>query len=121
MNNDISADVNKYISNKASSRQMSSSEANVEISKAENIDSESIKNSFDYLGSLGHAQVNMNKLTPSKTTKEAVKSFVNDPEYAKAHVELCDELVSRGYKLEDAIMKTDKIFNILSDKNTYTD
>lgn len=83
------------------------------------VDNYSMKNSMDYLNSIGHAQVNMNNSNPSQTTIEAVEEFNGNPDLIKAQVDFCDELVKAGYPLENAISKTDAVFQVLKDGNTY--
>ena len=53
------------------------------------------------------------------STKLAVESFIKDPFEIELHTDFCDNLLSRGYKLEEAIQKTDTVFETLKDKNTY--
>ncbi len=79
---------------------------------------DSTQNSLNFLGTLGCAQVNMDT-TENKRIKEALEKFQSDPEKIKAHTKICDDLVKKGYTLEQAILTTDKIFDILSRKETY--
>jgi hypothetical protein len=55
----------------------------------------------------------------SKNVDKSIESFLNNPEYIQAHVDFCDSLVEHGYSLEDAIKKTDAVFEILHQKETY--
>ncbi len=124
MSNDIS-DLNKFV--KATNcRKMSASAENcndslssepTEGNNAENM-SNSMEKSMNFLGAMGYAQVNMTNPT-IKRVQNSVDSFLEDPEYAKQHTETCDELVKRGYKLEDAIDVTDRIFDTLKTEDTY--
>ena len=84
---------------------------------AENI---SMKDSMEFLGTMGCAQVNMNNLNSTKTTRQAMEKFIQNPEYVQAHVDFCDSLVARGYKLEEAIEKSDIFFGTLKNKNIYS-
>ena len=79
---------------------------------------DSIQNPLNFLGTLGCAQVNMDNLE-NKRLREALEKFKSDPDKIKTHIEICDELVKKGYPLEKAIIATDKIFDILSKKETY--
>ena len=123
MSNDIS-DVNKFskpanrskISNSAETCSAKTSvESNLESSK--NMEN-SMANSMNFLGAMGHAQVNMNN-SLTKGVKSSVDSFINDPEYVQEHTELCDELVKKGYPLEKAIDVTDRVFDVLKTEDTY--
>jgi hypothetical protein len=51
--------------------------------------------------------------------RASVETFLKDTDFVQSHVEICDELVKKGYPLEIAIKKTDDIFKILQDKKTY--
>ncbi len=79
---------------------------------------ESTQNPLNFLGTLGCAQVNMDNLE-NKRLKEALEKFKSDPDKAEAHIKICDELVKKGYPLEKAIITTDKIFDVLSKRETY--
>jgi len=117
MNNDIS-DVNKYTNTPSKRINKVRPEVSVSSASEEIQDLKTMTNSMDYLGAMGFAQVKMGNVL-SKNVKKSVDSFLEDTEYAKEHVELCDELVKCGYPLEKAIDTTDKIFDSLSSKDTY--
>ena len=51
--------------------------------------------------------------------KKSIEYFLKNSDLAQAHVDFCDSLVEHGYCLEDAIKKTDKVFEILHQKETY--
>ena len=51
--------------------------------------------------------------------KKSVEEFISCPEFVETHIEICDEFVKRGHCLREAIDKTDSIFEILKDKETY--
>ncbi len=74
------------------------------------------KKSFD---ETNDTQKAYNTTLTAKNANSAADKFIQDPEYVQSHVEFCDELVEKGYPLEEAIEKTDKCFKILSDKDTY--
>ena len=124
MNNDIS-DVNNIV---RASRQakLSNNSAEVCHTCTPNVSNEeqnenkkaSMKNSMDYLGTMGYAQVNMsNPLT--KGVKASVDSFLDDPEYVQQHVDMCDDFVEDGMSLIDAIYVTDQILDTLKTEETY--
>ena len=74
-----------------------------------------VQSPMDCLNSMGIAQV---KMTNPQTRLSALE-FLKDEEYATAHVEFCDDLVEKGYKLEDAIQITDEVFAHLKKGATY--
>ena len=123
MNNDIS-DVNKYI--KATNRHQAVNSAEVCHNCASNIASDdqsetkktSMKNSMDYLGTMGYAQVSMNNPL-TKGVKASLDSYLKNPEFVQEHNEMCDSLVKEGYPLEKAIDVTDRIFDTLKTEDTY--
>ena len=80
----------------------------------------SMQDSMEFLGAMGCAQVNMNNLNSKKSVRQAMEKFIQNPEYVQAHVDFCDSLVARGYKLEEAIEKSDMFFGALKDKNIYS-
>lgn len=55
----------------------------------------------------------------NKNVDKSIENFLNNPDFAQAHVDFCDSLVEHGYCLEDAIKKTDTVFEILHQKETY--
>ena len=55
----------------------------------------------------------------NKNVDKSVENFLNNPDLAQAHVDFCDSLIEHGYCLEDAIKKTDAVFEILHQKETY--
>lgn len=55
----------------------------------------------------------------NKTTQNSIKNYMQNPLEVELHTDFCDNLVSRGYKLEEAIHTTDKVFETLSNKDTY--
>ena len=79
-----------------------------------------VKDSMECLGNMGCAQVNMNNLGTSRSVRQAMEKFIQNPEYVQAHVDFCDGLVAKGYSLEDAIQKSDIVFCALKDENIYS-
>ena len=55
----------------------------------------------------------------TNSVKKSVEEFLLNPEFVESYNDFCDSLVNKGYSLELAIDKTDKVFNILKDKNLY--
>ena len=118
MNNDIvhlnmgAKNANNNSSNHTSKAQVASSNVCANDS--------SMQDSMKFLGTMGCAQVNMGNLSSSTTTRQAMEKFIQNPEYVQAHVDFCDSLVARGYKLEEAIEKSDLFFGTLKNKNIYS-
>ena len=83
------------------------------------IDKNTMRDSMEFLSSIGCAQVNMDNLNTSRTTRQAMEKFLQNPEYVQAHVEFCDGLVAKGYCLEEAIEKSDLFFGALKDESIY--
>lgn len=80
---------------------------------------EAQKESSECLNAMGIAQVNMDKSQVSDSVKRSVEEYLANPEYIQAQVDFCDSLVQEGKNLEESIDKTDKVFQILKDKNIY--
>ena len=81
-----------------------------------------LNNNFDAKNNVSNA---IEKCAAQKTTnpiisvKKSTQDFLNNPDLVQAHVDFCDSLVEHGYCLEDAIKKTDAVFEILHQKETY--
>ncbi len=120
MNNDIRSDYPKYISTQSqlSKASMAKSVPSQPLVEPENC--KPIADSMEVLGALGHAQVNMENLCTNNGVKRCVEQYMQDPLYAKCWVDYCDNLIDRGYNLEDALAETDNFFSVLKDKNIYS-
>lgn len=119
MNNDISADVKKY--NNAGSipkAKIMPEIQSVTLQEGKTNDSSKMEKAMNYLGAMGHVKFRMDNPL-SENVKTSVESFNKDPLLAQSHVDICDELVKRGYPLEIAVTKTDEIIDALSNENTY--
>lgn len=83
----------------------------------ENIEScdKNVQSPLECLNSMGMAQVNMT----NSRTKSSVIEFLNNEDYVTSHVEFCDSLVEKGYKLEEAVQITDEVFAHLKKDFTY--
>ena len=55
----------------------------------------------------------------NKNVDKSIKDFLKNPDFVQAHIDFCDSLVEHGYCLEEAIKKTDVVFEILHQKETY--
>ena len=55
----------------------------------------------------------------AKRVEKSTEFFLNHPDIVETYLDFCDSLVEQGETLEKAIEKSDKIFSILKDKNTY--
>ena len=117
MNSDISSNIDYIKAQQNAKRTVAHKEAKQVSSSIEN--KKGMEESMAFLGSLGCAQVNMNNLPQNKSVRTSVETFLKDSDFVQSHVEICDELVKKGYPLEIAIKKTDDIFKILQDKKTY--
>ncbi len=113
MSNEIRSNLNKYTKINSTIHKNNASCAN-DLPQPERI--ETSADAMNFLGAYGCAKVKMDK---HLSTKNSAESFMRDPFAAELHNGFCDELVSRGYKLEDAINTTDTMFETLKDKNTY--
>ena len=115
MNNDITGNYNNFSNIPKVQNNVGSNGAEKilpeDIEKIE----KNIQSPMDCLNSMGVAQV---KMTNPQTRLSAIE-FLKDEEYATKHVEFCDDLVEKGYKLEDAIQITDKVFAHLKKGSTY--
>ena len=60
----------------------------------------------------------MNKNT-TDSVKKSVLEFISNTEFVRSHVDFCDSLIEQGYNLKEAIEKTDEVFEILQQKETY--
>ena len=118
MNNDISRDITCY-------NKMQSSTGKIEQTKIEDtassIEIEHRTSAMDCLGAMGHAMVNM--VQPSKqqkTVKNSVQEFCNDPFDVDVKNDFCDNLINkRGYTPWQAMNITDRVFEVLKEKETY--
>ena len=124
MNNDITRGYkNNYINTQkqSSANNMSPVKNNCVTENGEKLeqDNKTINEALGFLGTMGLAQINMDN--PQSSIRHSVEEILSDSENIEQQVQFCDELVKKGYKLEDAIQKTDDVFKILSDKNTYKD
>lgn len=125
MNNDIPRDMNSYINVPKKSNAPLGGDSDMQNEETNLQDSEQVAIDLDMGNSmncvLGKLQVNPKKSADKNAafTKESVEHFMQNPEFAQSHVELCDELVKRGYSLEDAIKKTDMFFDALKNAGTY--
>lgn len=116
MNNEITGKLGNYMSTKNVQMSPIAFGATIEKNVPEQKMPAFEANSADLLDSLGHAKVNMDRAC---SAKKSVQSFMQDPMRAELHTDFCDNLIERGYKLEDAIKTTDAVFERLKDKDTY--
>lgn len=80
-------------------------------------DSIKMQETMDFLGTMGLSQVI--KSNPSNTTIKAVDEVKNDYEYVQSHISFCNNLVDRGYTLQEADRITQNVFDNLKNKNMY--
>ena len=113
MNNDITSDY-KYVSAKKQPVQAVHSHALKDETSPAEIKTGDFNNSMTYLGNMGYAKVKMDKIHLSDNTAKAIDEFLKNPDMAEMHTEFCDSLVENGDNLMDAIIKTDKVFDTLS-------
>ncbi len=119
MNNDIPSELTKYIRANTGYIPQKGMPSQKDEQGLEGHTSDDYKKTQDYLYTLGLAKVNIDKEAVNKRVEESVKDFKENPEYAQSHVDFCDELVKKGCSLEDAIEKTDYIFDKLKNEATY--
>jgi hypothetical protein len=118
MNNEIPSELTKFVkpvANKAVSKPISSTSALANSDFISNYDS-----AQDCLNNMGHAKVNLDKKAMSNRVISSLGVLKKDAQYVQSHVEFCDNLVQKGYSLEDAVLGTDIIFKHLQNKSTYT-
>ena len=120
MNNDIRSDYPKYVSAQNTGKNISMDKTVAQQFAPESENVKPIADSMEVLGALGHAQVNMENLCTNNGVKRCVEQYMQDPLYAKCWVDYCDNLIDRGYNLEDALAETDNFFSVLKDKNIYS-
>ena len=119
MNNDAAGNLNNNFSaNKVNFAQNNTIKKTAAQKTCTSLNNEAIDKTIGFMGTLGLAQVNMNKNT-LKNIKASTQAYISNPDLIQAHVDFCDSLVENGYCLKDAIDKTDKIFGILNQKETY--
>lgn len=114
MNNDIARDLNNCVNTpkRANAPLDNSSKVNTEEQMC--VNSLSLDTNLDNSMNctLGRAQVNsVNKIQSG--VQKSVEEFIESPEFVEYHTQICDELVKKGYNLEEAILKTDEIFKAL--------
>ena len=120
MNNDIARDLNKYIGAVPKQNLINPKiKSETPIIKEEIIVSknpDTLKESMEMLGLLGSVQV---KRDAQKTLNQSVEEFIQDPFIVQEKVDFCDNLVQRGYHLEEADNKTRQVFSALQNSKTY--
>lgn len=114
MNNDITGNYSNNF-NSIPKMQKTTGLDNAEKILPEITVNENVSSPMDCLNSLGIAQVHM----ANPNVRKAIKNFIDDEDYANAHVDFCDGLVEKGYKLEEAIQITDDVFAHLKKDTTY--
>lgn len=118
MNREIGRDLNAYSGmQKAKKQEKVAFQSNCNALDDSNLTSDEMNESFAYLDSIGRSQVNM--LKPTKTTQDAVQKYMDDPNYVENHMAFCDDLVKKGYSLEEADRITQQVFEKLSDERVY--
>ena len=119
MNNDVAGNLNNnFGANKVNFVQNNTIKKAAAQKTCDSVDSEVINKSMGFMGTLGLAQVKMNK-NMSDGIKSSTQAFMANPDLVQAHVDFCDSLVENGYCLKDAIDMTDKVFEVLNQKETY--
>ena len=115
MNNDITGNFNNFNSIPKMSNNVGSNDVEKILPENIEISTDVVQSPMDCLGSMGVAQVKMT----NPRVKQSVIEFLNDEEFATSHVDFCDNLVQKGYKLEDAIKVTDEVFAHLKKDSIY--
>lgn len=123
MNNNISRDITSMSSKmQIPTSRVSLSKNSDEAAMTEKVaENTSDALNLNFLGTLGHAQVNMHSklesITPS--VRKSVEQFVKDPFAAEAQVNFEGGLLDKGYDIWQAMEISDKIFSGLKDSDTY--
>jgi len=71
---------------------------------------------MECLGVLGEAQV---QKCATNSIKKSAEEFLQNPDFVQAHVDFCDSLIEHGYCLREAVQKTDDVFEVLHQEETY--
>lgn len=118
MNNDVAGKLNSKF-NAPKNNAASNSIKKIAAQKTNSSNSsDAIDKTMNFMGTLGVAQIGLNKDLLGNV-KKSTNEFLKNPDYTEAHVAFCDSLVENGYKLEEAIETTDSIFETLKQKETY--
>lgn len=118
MNNDIPSELTKYIRTNTGYVPSKS----MPVQKTQDVKTcscEDYEKTQNYFNALGRTKVNIDKASVENRVTNSVEGLKADPCYVQNHVDFCDELVKKGYSLEEAIEKTDYIFDKLKDEDTY--
>lgn len=124
MNNDIPRDMkNTYVNVQKNAPAFSSCNSNIQNEEAAEERQMSyefdMEKSMSYM--LGKMQVDSKKSSQKSDSSisDSVEKILTNPDFVQSHVDFCDELIQRGYSLEDAIEKTDMFFDALKSADIY--
>ena len=120
MSNEISNNITKYIKNNSANPVSAKHCADDSVQKMSN-ELSACDNSMDCLNAMGCAKVNMDGLKNNKNVTHAIQTFNADPDFAQNYNDFYDTLLERNYCAQEALRKTDAIFEILKDEKTYRD
>lgn len=121
MDNDVAGNVNN---NNIGSKKLnfaannSVMKQNAPQNPPSSFDNAAVDDTLESLAQMGQAQVRLNKAA-SDSIRASVDEMKKDTEFASAHVYFCDSLVEMGYDLPTALEKTDRVFDILHQDDTY--
>ena len=121
MNNNVAGNLNNCanLQNNAATNGIIKKQAAQKQASSKNFDC--IDDSMKCLNSIGMAQVNMDNVRVSDSVKKSLEEYMQNPELIEAYIDFCDSLVKEGYCLKDAVDKTDGVFEILHNEETYKD
>ena len=116
MSNDIPKDMNNYVNlpkgnNSKPNRQTETFDVKENDTKYVPSDIDMEKSMGCLLGKMQVKPISGFK--SSDSIKKSSEEFMDNPADIQDKVDFCDELVQRGYSLEDAILKTDMFFDAL--------
>ena len=116
MSNDIPKDMNNYVNlpkgnNSKPNRQTETFDVKENDTKYVPSDIDMEKSMWCLLGKMQVKPISGFK--SSDSVKKSSEEFMDNPADIQDKVDFCDELVQRGYSLEDAILKTDMFFDAL--------
>lgn len=118
MNNDISANL-KYFNAQKQNKAVNGSKSKEEPVAELNKSNSDFRDSMAFLGSMGCAQVKMDNASLCSRIANSVAEFKENPDLVNLHTSFCDDLIEKGYSLENAVRCTDAVFRGLKNEETY--
>ncbi len=117
MNNDISRDTNNYINTKINTKmkieRTFDKKATAESPVKDTYKNIDMEKTMEYVLGKMQADSSLNASKILSSVKDSTVSFLQNAEFAQNWIDLCDEMIEKGYSLEEAIDKTDAIFETI--------